>query len=54
MRGGGYSNILKEIQKLGKVGYLAAFVIFDGDKAKDPNEKTQLKNLNPILPFMKN
>ena len=45
MRGGGYSNILKEIQKLGKVGYLAVFVIFDGDKAENPNEQVQLEKL---------
>lgn len=45
MQGGGYSNILKEIAKLGKVGYLAVFVIFDGDKAENPNEKIQLEKL---------
>lgn len=45
MEGGGYSNIFKEITKLGKVGYLAVFVIFDGDKAENPNEKIQLEKL---------
>ena len=45
MRGGGYSNIIQEITKLGKVGYLAVFVIFDGDKATNPDEKIQLEKL---------
>ena len=43
MKGGGYSNIWQEITKLGKLGYLAVFVIFDGDKAENPNEKIQLE-----------
>jgi len=45
MKGGGYSNIVNEITKLGKVGYLAVFVIFDADKAENPSEKIQLEKL---------
>ena len=45
MQGGGYSNIKREIQKVGQKNYLAVFVIFDGDKAQNSNEKIQLKNL---------
>ncbi len=45
MHGGGYSNIMREIVKLGKTGFLAIFVIFDGDKAETLEEKKQLEKL---------
>ena len=45
MHGGGYSNIESEIHQVGTKGYLAIFVICDGDKAENPSEKQKLEHL---------
>ena len=46
MKGGGYSNFLKQIKTDGTANCLAKFIIIDGDKAiADDSEKKNLQEL---------